>query len=373
MSRIPAFVLQTPTPIEFGWGVAATVGARAVALGMRHALIVTDRGLADSPAARQVAHALAEAGVAVSWFTAVILDPTSASITAAVAAYRAAGADGLIALGGGSAIDTAKALGVLALAGGDDITPFFFGGTQAIPGTPPLICLPTTAGTGAEVTFVSVVTDGMQKKILRDPRIAPTLALVDPALTLTMPPHLTATTGLDALAHALEALTSRMASPPSDALALDALTRIRRWLPQAVANGDDATAREQMALAATLAGLAFVNGRVHLGHAVGHAIGTHYKLAHGFACAVCLPGIITFLRPSAGPALARAAEALGGDPATVVRELLAEVAAPRLATGVGGALDMEHLVAIVTAEERLIGLSPARPSSADWAAIFAAS
>lgn len=373
MSRIPAFVLQTPTPIEFGWGVAAHVGQRASALGISHALIVTDSALADSQAYRNTCRALEQAGVAVSSFTDVVLDPTSASVTAAVAAYRAADANGIVALGGGSAMDTAKALGVLAIAGDDDITPFFFGGPKAIPGIPPLICLPTTAGTGAEVTFVSVITDAMQKKILRDLRIAPNLALVDPELTLTMPPRLTAATGLDALSHALEALTSRLASPPSDALALDALERIVRWLPQAVTHGDDVTAREQLALAATLAGMAFMNGRVHLGHAVGHALGTHYKLAHGFACAVCLPAITNFLRPAAAPALARAATALGGDPAIVVRELLAQVGAPRLPEAVGGTIDVTHLVEIVEAEDRLIGLSLARPTRADWAAMFAAS
>ncbi len=373
MSQIPAFLFQTPTPIEFGWGVAANVGARAATLGMRHVLIVTDRVLAASPAYEKTRLALEQAGVTVTCFTDVVLDPTSASITAAVNAYRVAGADGLVALGGGSAMDTAKALGVLAIAGTDDVTPFFFGGPQAIPGIPPLICLPTTAGTGAEVTFVAVITDGMQKKILRDIRIAPTLALIDPELTLTMPPRLTAATGLDALSHALEALTSRLASPPSDALAIDALERIKRWLPQAVTHGDDPTAREQMALAATLAGIAFVNGRVHLGHAVGHALGTHYKLAHGIACAVCLPASMDFLRPTAGPALARAEAALGGDPATIVRNLLAQVGAPRLNEAIGADHDLAHLVAIVSAEERLIGLSPAQPTAEEWAAIFSAS
>jgi alcohol dehydrogenase len=373
MNRIASFVLQTPTPVEFGWGVAAHVGARAAALGIRHALIVTDQALAASPAYQAAHAALEQAGVAVSRFADVVLDPTSASIGAAAAAYRAAGADGIVALGGGSAMDTAKALGVLAVAGGDDISPFFFGGPQPVPAIPPLICVPTTAGTGAEVTFVAVITDGQQKKIVRDLRIAPRLALVDPELTLTMPPRLTAATGLDALSHALEALTSRMASPPCDALALDALERIGRWLPRAVTHGDDVTARAELSLAATLAGIAFVNGRVHLGHAVGHALGAHYKLAHGFACAVCLPGILNFLRPAAEPALARAGAALGGEAAEAVAQLLTNVGAPRLREAVGADVPMERLIDVIAAEERLIGLSPARPTSADWTAILATS
>jgi alcohol dehydrogenase len=373
MSRIAAFGLQTPTPVEFGVGVAAQVGARAAALGMRHALIVTDAGLTDSPGCATVQRSLAAAGVASSLFSGVVLDPTSASVRDAVAAYRGAGVDGIVALGGGSALDTAKALGVLALAGGDDITPFFFGGPQAVPGMVPLICLPTTAGTGAEVTFVSVITDAMQKRIVRDVRIAPTLALIDPELTLTMPPRLTAATGLDALSHALEAVTSRLASPPSDALALDALARIQRWLPQAVANGEDIVAREQMSLAAMLAGIAFVNGRVHLGHAVGHALGTHYKLAHGFACAICLPNIMDFLRPHAEDGLSRAATVLGGDVVNQVRELLTTVHAPRLAEALGGEPQLDHLVTIVHAEDRLIGLSRGQPTAEEWRTIFALS
>ncbi|MCU0492782.1 MAG: iron-containing alcohol dehydrogenase [Chloroflexaceae bacterium] len=376
MDDIRPFHLHTPTPIEFGIGVAAKVGKRASSLGMRHALLVTDAGLARSPAFDAARASLEAAGVAATAYTEVVLDPTADSISHAVAAYRATGADGLVALGGGSAMDTAKALGVLAVAGGDDIVPYTFGGSGVIQGIPPLICMPTTAGTGAEITFVAIVThDEQQKKLLRDARLAPALALVDPALTASMPPHLTAYTGMDALSHALEALTSTLANPISDALALDAIWRINRALPQAVAQGDDLEARADMSLAAMVAGMAFLNGRVHLGHAVGHSFGTHFKLAHGLACIVCMPAILEFVRPACAPALARMAAAFGHDDAVAaVGELMEATAIPRLGAAANlTSSDIPRLVEIVQTEERLIQLSRRQPTAAQWGEIFGAS
>lgn len=375
MSEIASFHLYVPTPVEFGVGVAAQVGSRAAALGIRHALLVIDAGLADSAAGAAAGAALEAAGVAVTRYAEVLPDPTAASITAAVAAYRAAGADGMVALGGGSAMDTAKALGVLAVAGGDDVTPFAFGGPQRIQGMPPLICLPTTAGTGAEVTFVAIVTHAGQKKLLRDPLLAPALALVDPALTLTLPPRLTAATAMDALAHSLEALTSNQANPICDALALDAIGRIGRWLPHVLAHGADLAARSELSLAALTAGMAFLNARVHLGHAVGHSLGTAFHLAHGFACTMCMPAILAYLRPVCTSQLARAAAVLGDDDAaSAVARLMRESGAPRM----GELLDVDEddiprLVALVETEERLINLSCRRPDAPAWAEIFAES
>jgi alcohol dehydrogenase class IV len=364
--------------VEFGQGVAEKLGAAAAARGIRHALLVTDPALAGGDACAAALQSLRAAGVAASVYGEVVLDPDAASVERAAAAYRSSGADGLVALGGGSAMDTAKALGVLVESGAARIAPFYSGGSEAIRGIPPLICLPTTAGTGSEVTFVAIVTDDGRKMLLRDPMLAPALALVDPTLTLSMPPRLSASTGLDALAHALEALTSALASPPCDALALDAIAHIAEALPQAVARGDDLAARTAMSLAALEAGIAFLNARVHLGHAVGHSLGTAFKLPHGFACAACLPAITRFLLPASGPALTRAAAALGVPSADAVpgavAELMERCAAPRLAALAGvGPADIPRLVALVEGEQRLIGLSPRRPSAADWEQIFAES
>lgn len=374
MKQTRTFQLQMPTPVEFGVGVAGEVGRHATRLGICHALLVTDRGLADSPACTATQAALQASGVAVTLFADVEPDPPAASIATAVAAYRAAAADGLVALGGGSAMDTAKALGVLAVAGGDDIVPFCFGGDRRISGIPPLICLPTTAGTGAEVTFVSIVTHEQQKKLLRDPSLAPALALVDPQLTVSMPAALTAATGMDALAHSLEALTSTLANPLCDTLALDAIGRIGRWLPVAFEQPENLAARSELSLAALAAGLAFLNARVHLGHAIGHSLGTHYHIAHGFACAMCMPALLTFLQPVCEPQLERVAAALGGaDAAAAVADLMQRTATPGLGAAANVTVsDIPRLVEIVQTEQRLINLSPRQPTAADWQAIFTA-
>lgn len=369
MSNSLAFALHAPTAIEFGPGVAARAGERTAALGVRHAMLVMDRAMAEAQACHDVQAALRAAGVAVTLYAEVELDPTSASIAHGAAAFRASGADGLVALGGGSAMDSAKALGVLARAGGDAIAPYFLGG-EPVPGMPPLVCLPTTAGTGSEVTWIAVVTHELQKRVVRDPKLAPAVALIDPLLTLTMPPGLTASTGLDALAHALEALTSGYPNPYADALALDAAGRVARWLPRAVERGDDVDARGELALAATLAGLAFLSSRLHLGHAVGHSLGTFYKLSHGLACAICLPALLELLEPARSEPLARAAAAMGASTAAAgVAELLRRVGAPGVAAATGTS-DVARLVELVIREERLIANSPLRPTREEWGLVM---
>lgn len=367
------FFFQSPTPIEFGPGVAGKVGKRAVALSMKHVFLVSDRGLAQTQMGADVERNLREAGLEVTLYWDVLPDPKAEHIQRAVRAYRASGADGLVALGGGSPMDTAKALGVLAVAGGEDIVPFTFGAAQTPLGIPPLICLPTTSGTGSEVTFISIITHQGAKKLVRHPSIAPTLALVDPELTLGMPPALTASTGLDALSHALEAMTNTLSNPLADALALDAIGRIFGWLPKAVQEGGHLGARTQMSLAATHAGLAFLNGRVHLGHAVGHSLGTVFNIPHGFACAVCLPGIMEWARPLAPEAMQKMAAVLEvPDPIKALRQLLNDVQMPGLGALTGkSSQDIPELIQIVEATEgRLIDLALGKPTQSDWERIF---
>jgi alcohol dehydrogenase len=376
------FHYQGPaTRIVFGDGVAARLGKEASALGMRRALVVTDAALAASSACQAALAALAAADVACEVWADVVLDPTDTSVEAAAAYYRAVDADGLVALGGGSAMDTAKALGVLIAADAQEIAPFYFGGSAMPRGMPPLICLPTTAGTGSEVTFVAIVSDsanGHRKMLVRHPSLAPTVALVDPLLSATMPPNLTASTGLDALSHALEALTATMASPLSDMLALDAIPRVATYLPRAVAEGADVEARRQMSYAATIAGMAFLSGRVHLGHAVGHSLGAAYHLPHGLACIVCMPALLRFIAPSCSEQMDQVARVLGLPDGTRVPDAVADVMercrVPRLGVLINGGHEaIPALVAHVQGEDRLIGLSRRKPSADDWATIFAES
>lgn len=370
------YVFQSPTRVRFGAGVAAEVGKEALLMGMRRVFLVTDQGLLDAPFYGEIEQSLKAAGLTVSAYGQVLPDPTAQSINQAIQAYRASGADSLVALGGGSPMDTAKAVGVLAAGGDDDIVAYTFGGPKTPAGIPPLICLPTTAGTGSEVTFIAIVTYNGSKRLVRHPSIAPALALVDPSLSLSMPQSLTASTGLDALAHALEALTSTQSNAVTDELALEAIARIGAWLPKAVEDGSDLEARTHMSKAATDAGLAFLNARVHLGHAVGHSLGTAFKIPHGFACAMCLPAILSFIRPAAREALDKAAAALGHhDAAKAVQELMERVGAPNLSQALGAiSADIPALIEMVEAtEQRLIGLSRLRPEPEDWQQIFEAS
>jgi len=367
------------TRITIGAGAAAAVGEHARALGMRHAMLVTDPHVAAHAATAAARAALTACGIATTCYADVVPDPSDASVNAAAQCYRQSSADGIIALGGGSSIDTAKAVGVLAHAAAPSIDAFYLGAGRAPSGRPPLICLPTTAGTGSEVTEVAVVTDTAlnRKMVVRHPTVAPDVALIDPSLCQTMPPRLTAATGSDALAHAIEALTSSMANPISDALALAAVQQVVTALPLAYRDGTDLAARTAMSTAATLAGLAFNHARLHLGHAVGHALGTAWHLPHGIGCVVCLPAIVDFLTPACPGAVASIAATCGTTvaelPATLTR-LIRSVGIAGLGTWLAPAKSTgEVLVSLIAQETRLIALSPRQPTLADWAAIVHAS
>jgi alcohol dehydrogenase class IV len=377
--NLPLMIDLPHTRVVIGVGVMAAVGERARALGMQHALIVTDPHFAGSPVLDAVCASLAACDIATTRYTDALPDPSDASVAAAAQAYHRSSADGVVALGGGSSIDTAKALGILAHAATSRIDTFYLGTGRAPAGRPPLICLPTTAGTGSEVTEVAVVTDAAlgRKMVVRHPIVAPDVALIDPALSRTMPPALTAATGSDALAHAIEALTSSMANPVADALASAALQRVIAALPAACRNGADLAARTEMSTAALLAGLAFNSARLHLGHAVGHALGTRYHLPHGIGCVVCLPAIVGFLAPACPAATAGIAAAFG----TTVAELPAVITAFLRAVGIAGLAtwlsadqpDITALAQLIAQETRLIALSPRQPTLTDWAAMLGAS
>lgn len=360
------------TRIIFGAGVVATVGNEARNLGMQTVLLLIDPFLAQTPAGHAIAAALSAAGLNVVQSTAVEPDPGEAAISAGAAHAKAHGIDGIVAVGGGSAIDTAKAIGLLRYHDTDQIAPFYFGGGTIPAGMLPLIAVPTTAGTGSEVTFVAIVTEPttQRKLLIRHPVIAPHVALVDPDLTATLPATLTMATGMDALAHALEAMTSTMASPISDALAMQAIPVIVESLPRLIIDGHNPGDRAAMSQAATVAGLAFLSGRVHLGHAVGHSLGGVYHLPHGTACIVMIPQIMALVAPARPAAIARIAPAFGCTAAefpAVLAAFLHRCGVPRL-----GALLAPHtptvdeLITLFAGENRLIGLAPTPPSHAQW-------
>jgi alcohol dehydrogenase len=362
----------SPTRVVFGEGVSQQLAKEAQSLGIRTVLLLMDPFMATTPTGVALHAMLQESGATVVLSTDVEPDPTAGRIESIAQIARQSGVDGIVAIGGGSAIDTAKAVGVLCFHQADAIAPFYFGGSQTPKGMLPLIAIPTTAGTGSEVTFVSIVTEPttQRKLLVRHVTLAPDVALVDPLLCATMPTSLTVATGMDALAHALEAITSTVASPLSDALALQAIPMVLNALPALVRDGHNPTHRAAMSQAATMAGMAFLSGRVHLGHAVGHALGGAYHLPHGSACMVMMPQIMQFIAQAQPQRIQPVAQVFGctvADVPHVIQDFMQTCGAPRLQALVSShAPTHDDLVALIEGEDRLIGLSPVRPTKADW-------
>ena len=274
-------------------------------------LLITDAGLVAAGLADRVAGVIEAAGRACTVFSAISSNPRDAECRAAADAALTAGAGAIVGLGGGSAIDVAKSAATLVTNGGrvkDWEDP-------KAPEKPPipLLAVPTTAGTGSEVTWVAVITDEEHhyKMTLLDPRIAPRVAVLDPELTVSLPAALTASTGMDALIHAVEAYTCKAANPVSDALALRAIGLVAGALPRAVADGADRAARSDMLLGSLLAGMAFGNADVGAVHCLGESLGGVFDTPHGLACAVFLPDVLDFNAPADPVKHARVAAALG--------------------------------------------------------------
>ena len=299
------------TKVLAGVGAANEAAKEASLLGGKKALIVTDPGLSKAGLPRIVADHLKAAGIESAIFDAVESDPSIKTAIQAAEAAKSIAAEVLIAVGGGSAIDAAKSAGILVTSGGY-LRDFGGVGKVAKP-TLPLIAIPTTAGTGSEVTVFAVMTDTdkNEKFTISSPLIAPRVAILDPEFTVKLPPSITAFTGMDALTHAVEAYVSVNAQPATDALALHAMKLIMANLPLAVHRGDNLKARENMLQAALLAGVAFNCAFLGLAHALASPLGAHFHLPHGLANAVMLPYVMEFNRPAAVERYAAIAITLG--------------------------------------------------------------
>jgi alcohol dehydrogenase class IV len=273
--------VQIPPIIRFGRGVLPEVPAIATRLGCARPLIVTDPFMVQQGPPTMLADALRHAGIECAIFSDTVPDPTSDVVAAAVVAYRAGNHDSLISIGGGSPIDTAKAVGMIVANGGH---PRDYKVPNPIPkASPPHIAIPTTAGTGSEVTRFTVITDSErnEKMLIAGGPLLPTAAVVDYELSMTMPPRLTADTGTDSLTHAIEAYVSRKANRFSDALALAAMRTIWDELLVAFNEPSNHHAREAMMVAATMAGIAFSNASVALVHGMSRPIGVFFHVPHG--------------------------------------------------------------------------------------------
>lgn len=303
--------LSLPRILRVGGGAVGELGDVVAGLGLCRPLLVTDAFLAGTGVAERVMATLRNAGRQPHLFAGTVPDLTTDSLDAGLTVLREHGADSVIGFGGGSPMDTAKALGLLGVQGGrmrDYKAPH----TNLGPALP-VIAVPTTAGSGSEATQFAVVTDSAtdEKMLCPGPAFLPVAAVVDFELTLSMPSRLTADTGVDALTHAVEAYVSRKANPFSDGLALNAIRTIGHHLRRVYADGGDLEAREAMMLAATQAGIAFSNSSVALVHGMSRPIGAHFHVAHGLSNAMLFPAVTAFSAPAAESRYADCARALG--------------------------------------------------------------
>ncbi|MGE4291757.1 MAG: iron-containing alcohol dehydrogenase [Desulfovibrio sp.] len=304
------YMFQSPARILFGNGVVAKVGAEAARFGS-HALVVTGKGSsARTGSLDAVLASLKAAGVAATLFAQVESDPSVATVSAGAELARKAGCDVIVALGGGSPLDAAKGIALL-LTNGGKITDYETKAPEK-DGTP-IVAVPTTAGTGSEITRFSVITDTERKvkMLVQGAGLIPKVALLDPELTVTMPAHVTAGTGMDALTHAIEAYISSIATPLSDVHALEAIRLIGRNLIKAVHGPKNMEAREGMLRGQMHAGLAFGNASVALVHAMSRPLGALFGIPHGHANALLLPVVMDYNRGAAPERFRDIARALG--------------------------------------------------------------
>ena len=300
-----------PTRVLFGRGVAEQAGPRAAAFDARRALLVTDPGVQAAGLAGPVRDHLVAAGLEVLAFQQVEPNPRDVDCLAGADLAADFRAELMVAVGGGSAIDSAKCIALLRTNGGHPRDWEDFGALRHDP--LPVLALPTTAGTGSEVSPSAVITDTVRQKKMNlfDMRNCPRVALVDPDLTVSCPPALTAAAGLDALSHAVDALHGRLATPASDALALEGARLVARYIQRAVASGGDVEARCGMAQGSLTAGIAVALTDVAGAHCLAEAIGGLYGHPHGLCCAASMPPIMAYNLPVSADKYARLARAFG--------------------------------------------------------------
>ena len=294
-----SFSFSTVADVTFGVGAASQLGLLASEQNIRHAFIVTDPGIIKLGLLDGALNSLEQHDIKVTLFADVVADPPETIVLAALAAAKQAGCDGVIGFGGGSSMDVAKLIAVLIK--GQQQLGDIYGVDQISSDRTPLIQVPTTAGTGSEATMVSILTTskttkaGIVSRLLLADRI-----ILDPELSLALPAHITAATGIDAMVHAIEAFTSkRLKNPLSDMLACEALRLINGSLERAVADGSDIEARSNMLLGAMMAGQAFANAPVGAVHALAYPLGGIYHIPHGLSNSLVLPHVLKFNAPQA--------------------------------------------------------------------------
>lgn len=289
------FEFQNPTKILAGEDALLSLPDELRRLQMRKPLIITDKGIIKFGLFRKVERAIGEKELTSLVFDDVPPDSSMEIVRRAAEIYRENQCDSFIAIGGGSVIDTAKAVNIVISEGTEDLSSLM-GHDRLTQSHQPLVVVPTTSGTGSEVTLVSVIADTarQQKMLFTSPLLQPTSTIIDPEMTLSLPPLLTAATAMDALTHAIEAYTCLQKNPFSDSFALLAIELVAENILIAVNNGNDREARYRLAIASTAAGIAFSNSMVGAVHAIGHTVGAISHIHHGNAMAILLPHVMTY-------------------------------------------------------------------------------
>lgn len=364
------FEFRVPSTIHVGVGCYERVAAEAARVGGGAVLVITDANVRATPLAGKVIEQLSSAGLLRGVFNDIPGEPTTTEVQKGVAALKGAKANTVVAIGGGSVIDTGKAVAVMATNEGAIVD--YKGANKVRKPKLPLVVVNTTAGTGSEVTRFAIITDPVTnvKLLIADPHLIPKVAIDDPLLTLTCPPAVTASTGVDALTHAIESYVSMRATALSDVLALSAIRKVGQSLRAAFRNGEDLNARTLMHVASLEAGMSFSNASVALVHGMARPIGAYFHKAHGISNAVLLPHVMEWSLPGAPGRFAEVARALGADTVGMsearaaeravveVRALCSDLSIPGL-TGLGIDADKLMAVAPTMAQDALDSGSPA--------------
>ena len=364
-----------PIPIAYGPGRLGEIGQHCAALGLKNPLIVTDKGSRDLPFISRLQRVLSDAGVSAGLFSEISPNPRDDEIGAGRDKFRSGNHDAIIAIGGGSAMDGGKAICLTARNDRDlwefewESEPADIGPDQAFP---TLITIPTTAGTGAETESTAMVTHtgkGM-KFCIYHPQLKPSLALLDPELTLGLPGNLTAWTGADAMVHAIEAYCVPGFHPLCDGLALEGLALVAKWLPVAVRAPENMAARGGMLVGSCLAGIAFRKGLGHV-HAISHMVGAEFNTQHGLTNAIILPVILRFNLPGMEHKVKRMADAMGLTDASVdafiveVERILNDINIPRSLNEIGVPADCASRIAEKAMQDSAAGTNPRTASRAE--------
>jgi alcohol dehydrogenase len=287
-----SFEFKMPTKIKFGEGIVKEMGAILRGMGFKKAFIATDKGIVAAGILAMIEEGLKADNFDYEVFDELIPDPTVEIVDGTAEILKKSGADVVLAVGGGSPIDSAKAICLLQTNEGS-IVDYLFGGTKTVTNPiMPLICIPTTAGTGAEMTAASVITNNADKtkKSVTHEYLIPKYAFIDPMVQMGCPPFITATTGMDALTHAIESYISNRANPVSDAMGMQAIKMIGKNIRRATGAGAfDMEARSNMAVASSMAGVAFMNGGLGVVHGIGQTLGAFVHVPHGVAMTLLLP------------------------------------------------------------------------------------